>query len=220
MDADTLRKRIQGLLDATGKGPVTVSVQIGKGRDYLSNLLNGRKDSIGGDVIAALAMALDCSVEYLADPEVLDPRIPPGTGEVLIRIRGYVGADPDARVQFASGDAPNDLAERPPGASPNSVALYVNGPSMRGIADEGSLIFYEQTSSPPTPEMLSHVVVVETMDGNVLVKRLLRGSKRGLYDLESNSARKLEDVQLKWAAHIQSIVPPYQARRIIRKLAA
>jgi hypothetical protein len=64
--------------------------------------------------------------------------------------------------------------------------------------------------------MLGHVVVVEIDTDEVLVKRLLRGSRPGLYDLESIAGPTREDARLRWAAHITAIIPPFQARRIIR----
>lgn len=63
--------------------------------------------------------------------------------------------------------------------------------------------------------MLGHVVVVEVDTDEVLVKRLLRGSRAGVYDLESLAGPTRHDARLRWAAHITAIVPPYQARRII-----
>jgi hypothetical protein len=64
--------------------------------------------------------------------------------------------------------------------------------------------------------MLGHVVVVEVDTDEVLVKRLLRGSSPGLYDLESVAGPTRQDARLRWAAHITAIIPPFQARRIIR----
>ena len=43
----------------------------------------------------------------------------------------------------------------------------------------------------------------------------LRGSRPGLYDLESIAGPTRHDARLRWAAHITAIIPPYQARRII-----
>jgi hypothetical protein len=63
---------------------------------------------------------------------------------------------------------------------------------------------------------VAHVVVVELDTEEVLVKRLLRGSRAGLYDLESIAGPTRQDARLRWAAHITAIVPPFQARRIIR----
>jgi hypothetical protein len=64
--------------------------------------------------------------------------------------------------------------------------------------------------------MLGQIVVVETDGDEVLVKRLLRGSRAGRYDLESIVGPTRHDCALRWAAHITAIIPPYQARRIIR----
>jgi len=64
--------------------------------------------------------------------------------------------------------------------------------------------------------MLGHVVVVEVDTDEVLVKRLLRGSRAGLYDLESVAGPTRQDARLRWAAHITAIIPPFQARRIIQ----
>jgi hypothetical protein len=60
------------------------------------------------------------------------------------------------------------------------------------------------------------VVVVELDTEEVLVKRLLRGSRAGRYDLESIAGPTRQDARLRWAAHITAIIPPFQARRVIR----
>jgi hypothetical protein len=87
---------------------------------------------------------------------------------------------------------------------------------MRDVADDGALIYFEDQRTPPTPDMLGHVVVVEVDTDEVLVKRLLRGSRPGRYDLESLVGPTRRDARLRWAAHITAIIPPFQARRIIR----
>ena len=87
---------------------------------------------------------------------------------------------------------------------------------MRGVADDGALIYFEDQKTAPTADMLGHVVVVELDTEEVLVKRLLRGSRPGLYDLESIAGPTRQDARLRWAAHITAIIPPFQARRIIR----
>jgi len=133
-----------------------------------------------------------------------------------VAIVGMVGANPEGMVLFALGQEPTDLAPIPPGGTEKAAALRVSGHSMRGVADDGALIYFEDQRTPPTPDMLGHVVVVETDDDEVLVKRLLRGSRPGLYDLESVAGPTRQDARLRWAAHITAIIPPYQARRIIR----
>jgi transcriptional regulator with XRE-family HTH domain len=132
------------------------------------------------------------------------------------RIVGNVGANPDGLVLYATGQEPNDLVPLPPGGTDQAVALKVVGHSMRGVADDGSIIYFEDQRTPPTPDMLGHVVVIETDTDEVLVKRLLRGSRPGHFDLESVAGPTRHDARLRWAAHITAIIPPYQARRIIR----
>jgi phage repressor protein C with HTH and peptisase S24 domain len=133
----------------------------------------------------------------------------------LVRIIGTVGANPDGSIIHTTGQETGDAAPPPPSGGPESVALEVRGHSMRGLADDGALIYISDQRTPPTPDMLGHVVLVETEDGQVLVKRLLRGSEKGLFDLESLNGPTLHDQRLVWAAHVIAIVPPFEARRII-----
>lgn len=141
-------------------------------------------------------------------------------GETTVPILGFVAADPDGRVAFAHGQGAHDEAPVPPGGAPESVALEVRGTSMGDLAPEGSLIYFEDQRTPPTEDMLGNYVVAELDTGEVVVKRLLRGSAPGLYDLWSISAPLRQGVRVMWAAHITAIIPPRQARRIIRRTAA
>ncbi len=137
----------------------------------------------------------------------------------FVPIIGRVGANPDGLVLFATGQEPGDLAPIPPGGTEQARALLVVGHSMRGIADDGALIYFEDQKTAPSLDMLGHVVVVELDTEEVLVKRLLRGSRAGLYDLESIAGPTRQDARLRWAAHITAIIPPFQARKIIRSAA-
>ncbi|UTP38264.1 peptidase S24 [Phenylobacterium sp. LH3H17] len=134
----------------------------------------------------------------------------------MVPVIGRVGADTEGRVLFATGQEAGDLAPIPPGGTEKAVALLIVGHSMRGVADDGGLIYFEDQRTPPTPDMLGHMVVVETAGDEVLVKRLLRGSKAGRFDLESVVGDTRQNCKLRWAAHITAIIPPHQARRIIR----
>jgi transcriptional regulator with XRE-family HTH domain len=163
------------------------------------------------------ARAFGVSPEWLYDAA---GAMRPAGADGLVPVVGRVGANPDGTVLFAVGDDPRELAPIPPGGDEQARALRVVGHSMRGVADDGALIYFEDQRTPPTPDMLGHVVVVETVTDEVLVKRLLRGSKPGLYDLESVAGPMRQDARLRWAAHITAIIPPFQARRIIRSTAA
>ena len=140
----------------------------------------------------------------------------PGS-EPMVRIIGRVGADAEGAVIHTTGQEGFDMAPIPPGGSSAAVALEVVGHSMRAVAEDGSLIYFEDQRNPPTPDMLGYYCIVETEDGRVLFKRLLRGSAAGLYVLESQVGPPIEDVRLRWAAEPTAIIPPKQARRIIRR---
>jgi DNA-binding XRE family transcriptional regulator len=153
-------------------------------------------------------------------PEWLyDAQSPPSGGGAgsspQAAVIGRVGADPGGEVLLAGGQAPPEFAPLPPGGTERAVALRVTGHSMRGLADDGALIYFEDQRTPPSPDMLGQVVVVELETGEVLVKRLLRGAAPGRYDLESVAGPTRRDARLRWAAHITAIVPPWQARRIL-----
>ena len=158
------------------------------------------------------AAAFGVSAEWLYDAS--------GSAQVagaegLVPVIGNVGGNPDGTVLFATGQDPAELAPIPPGGTAQARALKVAGHSMRGVADDGALIYFEDQRTPPSPDMLGHVVVVETDTDEVLVKRLLRGSTSGRFDFESLAGPTRHDARLRWAAHITAIIPPYQARRII-----
>lgn len=159
------------------------------------------------------AAAFGVRPEWLYDAAgPMRPTPEPGYVPVI----GRVGANPEGLVLFATGQEGGDLAPIPPGGTEKAVAVKVVGHSMRGLADDGALIYFEDQRSAPSPDMLGEVVVLETDTDEVLVKRLLRGSRAGLYDLESVAGPTRRDARLRWAAHITAIIPPFQARRIIR----
>lgn len=137
--------------------------------------------------------------------------------EVMVRIIGLIGADTGGEIVYTTGQESWDMAPVPPGGTTDSVALEVKGHSMRAIAEDGSLIYFENQHTPPTPDMIGYPCVVETEDGRVLFKRLLKGSAPDLYDLESYNGPTLSDVRLVWAAEPTAIIPAKQARRVIRR---
>lgn len=84
---------------------------------------------------------------------------------------------------------------------------------VAGLAEDGALIYFEPPRPAPSRDMLGQVVVLETEAGEVLVRRLHTGARRGVYDLESLTGETRCDVALRWAAHITAIVPRRRARR-------
>lgn len=215
METGLLRARILERLEATGKKRIPVSVEIGRGRDYLSDFLNGKKDSLTADVLTRLAKALDCRLEYFLDPEAHDPALTVAPREPLVPIIGRVGADTEGSIIHTDGQLGYDMVPIPPGGTAKSVALEVVGNSMAWLVEDGGLVYFENQRTPPTEDMIGYYCIVELDDGRVLLKRLLRSALPGHYSLMSQVGPMIEEVRVVWAAEPIATVPPKQARQII-----
>lgn len=139
-------------------------------------------------------------------------------GEIVshtVPIVGLAGAAADGSVVWLDagnlGDAP-----MPPGGNERTVALEVRGESMRGIAENGWLIYYDDRREPLTDDLLGELCVVGLSDGRTLVKTPHRGRSAGRFDLESTNAGTLRDVEVEWAAAVTAIVPQRTARKLVR----
>lgn len=207
--------RIEERLRAVGISATRASKQAGLSEDAIRNmkraLENNERKGVSTRTISALAPVLQTTTSWLLDGIDSEGNAP------LVRIIGRVGANADDEIVMTSAHEAFDFTLPPPGGTSDSVALEVHGHSMRGFADDGALIYFEIQRTPPTADMLGHVSIVETEDGRVLLKRLLRGSGPGLYDLESSNGPTITDVRLRWAAEPTAIVPPKHAQKIIRR---
>lgn len=204
--------RIEARLAAVGISATAASVKAGLGQDAIRNMRRavetGDRKGVSASTLVALAPVLQTTASWLLE----------GRGDpdgAMVRVIGRVGADSSGEVVMTTADESWDLVPIAPGGSTDDSALEVVGHSMPWLARDGSLIYFRYQRTPPTPDMIGYPVVVETMDGRVLVKRLLRGSKPKLYDLESEGGVVMNDVAIAWAAEITAIIPPRQARRII-----
>lgn len=136
-----------------------------------------------------------------------------------VEIVGMAGADNEGQRVYGAGQGGLGWVERIPGATKFTVAVIVRGTSMMPYAADGSIVFYDDRRDPPTDDMLGEVVVVGLEDDRVLLKRLLRGSpnKPGHFDLESFNGERMPDQEVAWAAFVSAVIPPRQARKIIRE---
>lgn len=128
-------------------------------------------------------------------------------GRHIVQLIGYV--DDSSKVIFY--DAPNiqPLTELPPYVGINTVALEVRGGSMRGLADSGWLFFFDDERLPANRNhnLLGKLCVVSLKSGDILIRVLQLGRKRGRFDLESPTLPTLRDQQITWAARITWIRP-------------
>jgi hypothetical protein len=103
----------------------------------------------------------------------------------------------------------------PPGGRSDTLAIEALGESLRGIAPDGSLVYYEGGRAPPTADMEGELCVVGLADGRVLIKYLHSGREAGRYDLESAASPTLRGEHVTWASLVTAIIPGPQARRLI-----
>lgn len=112
-----------------------------------------------------------------------------------------------AAIDFYPREKLGDTSELPPGGGSHTVAVVVRGASMRGIADDDWLVFFDHERRPPTPDLLGKLCVVEIDDGTITLRVLQPGRKKGRYDLESLSAPTLRDRRVIWAARVTWLKP-------------
>lgn len=198
--ANKYEQRIKPLMEKRGMSNKSLSLAAGLGATYVRDLFSGSDPSVGK--LSAIARVLDVPLSYLA-----------GDADGISEIVGRVGADTEGVILFSEGHGGFGEVVRPSTVGTDAVAVEVFGHSMGRFLD-GSLIFYSEQKAPPTDNILGDVVVVGLADGRALVKRILRGSRPGLYDLESVNGPVLTDQEVQWVAEIETIVPPKHAKRL------
>ncbi|MCC2110948.1 MAG: helix-turn-helix domain-containing protein [Hyphomicrobiales bacterium] len=190
------KNRVRQALEKSGLTMKAASKKAGQGETFVRDMLErDRVPSI--DKFSALAEALGTSAA-----ELLEGGTP---AQRSIPLVGHVG---DGQALHAAIDeAPFGFVEAPPGVSADTtVAVEVRGNSMYPLLDRGDLIYYEKRGA--APELLvGKLCVVKLTDGRIFVKRLRRGSARGLYTLESLNGPPVEDVTVDWAARIDWMRP-------------
>lgn len=150
--------------------------------------------------IIALARELRLTIEQATGEPggVPSPRMVP--------IVGIVNAG-GSNIMRSGIDGGLGEVEAPEGSTPQTVAVEVRGNSMGGRLEDGDTVFYDDRREPVTADLIGRLCVCETVDGEVLVKKIASGSRPGLYHLISYNAEPMFDVKLVWAAKITNIRP-------------
>lgn len=176
---------IEQLAEATG---ISVS--------YLSRLATGDRNlSVKNLNKIAVALGVGAS-DLLTETVIPADQVP---------VVGYVGAGAENHY-YDGGQPPNDYVPMPPGGTDKTVAVEIRGDSLGSVFNNW-LVYYDEIHEPPSPDLLRKLCVVGLPDGRVLVKKLMRGSAPGLYNLESNFQSTIEDVTVEWAAPVRTMTP-------------
>jgi phage repressor protein C with HTH and peptisase S24 domain len=92
-------------------------------------------------------------------------------------------------------------------------AYEVTGDSMFPRYDDGDVIIVLNRPRP-LAELLNFEAVVITVDGDRYLKRIVEGSRRGIYDLESFNAPKMKNVKIAEAVEVHAVVRKGQWRKL------
>jgi hypothetical protein len=130
-------------------------------------------------------------------PEQPDPAIP------RVPVVGYVGAGSTAHFYDVDQGNLDDVVP-PEGSTPSTVAVEIRGESL-GTVFNRWIVFYDNIHRPVAPELIGELCVVGLADGRILIKQLQRGKTKGLFNLISSNDKPIQDVEIEWAARVDSI---------------
>lgn len=132
----------------------------------------------------------------------------------VVKVMGRIGAG--AEILVEGEDWPADglfEIEAPFPVPEGSIAFEVSGESMWPRYDPGDIIICWDTQSR-VDEVIGWEAAVKTTDGRRYLKRILRGSTKNTFDLESHNAPPIRGVHLLWVGAIQAVIRSGQWRKL------
>lgn len=169
-----------------------IVAQTGHTKSEVSEWVGGTR-RFNADVLAEFAKVIGCEPGDLLKM--------PGKNEALLV--GKVGAGAEI-IRFDEGTVLAGI-EPPPGLEACNAA-EITGDSQYPL-QEGWLIFYGAEHQGIPEECVGKLCIVGVKDGPTLLKTLKRGTRKGLWRLESWNAPPREDVKIEWAARVLDIRP-------------
>jgi hypothetical protein len=185
---------IEDGLKKPGKTQSGLARALSRAPSMVTDLLKGKRQLKAGE-ISRIA-------EYL---EVAAPSAGPREIEII----GLAGAGPSGEVSFSTSQGLLGTGPAPPGATDTTKAVEVRGKSMRGFADDGWLVYYDDEDRRAIEDdMIGRPCIVWLADGRVLIKAPYRNGD-GTFNLESYnpSIDTIRGVLVESAALVTAIVP-------------
>lgn len=131
----------------------------------------------------------------------------------IARVVGRIGAG--AEILVDGEDWPVDglyEIELPFPISDDVIAFEVEGESMWPRYDPGDIIIC-YAAPARIEEVIGFEAAVKTEDGRRFLKRVLYGSSKAIFDLESHNAPPIRGVHLVWMSPIHSVIRAGQWRK-------
>lgn len=169
-------------------------------------------------LIKEIASVLQTSQDWLlfgTGPEVISDVVEDDVGFGVVPVVGEIAAGGRIDVDSEQFSEAEPLFEiRVPFQVPSdAVALRINGDSMWPRYDPGDVIICYRYSQDPAP-LVGFEAAVGTPDGNRYLKRLIKGTEEGLYNLESHNAAVIRDVQIAWVSEVFGVVRAARWQRL------
>lgn len=171
-----------------------LSERTGISTSYLSRMESGARN-VSIKNLEKMAAALEISPSELVT----------GSDKRTAPMVGYVGAGAEAHL-FDHGQGPFGMVDAPDGSTDATVAVEIRGESLGSFFDRW-LVFYDDVRDPPTMDLVGKLCVIGLPDGRVLIKKLAKGSQRGLFTLLSQFESPIFDQVIMWAARVKDMRP-------------
>jgi phage repressor protein C with HTH and peptisase S24 domain len=127
----------------------------------------------------------------------------PSREKRFIPIKGYVGGGAIVDIFEEPGERQVEIP-----AEGDIEAFVVKGDSMRPRFLPGEIVLYDPDPAHSPAELVGQYAVVQTADGQTLIKILRKGSREDRYRLESFNADPIEDVEVSFARRYLGVLPP------------
>lgn len=194
LSLDDIIARIKAKIDERKTSPRAVSIEAGEGPEFLRDLFRGDNKKPSAMALVQVARALGTNASWL-----LEGRDEAETEPPTVPVAFYIGAG--AVVMAFDDQWDLEWVPVPPGDKDVKGAAIVKGTSQLPALREGDIVFWGEPSSDPDP-FLGLECVCSLSDGRQLVKRIIAGSKRGLYTLLSHNDEPILDVRIALAAPV------------------
>ncbi|MFC5509321.1 S24 family peptidase [Bosea massiliensis] len=132
-----------------------------------------------------------------------------------VPVVGVIGAGGTIETMSEQFDSSTPLyeIEVPFQLPPDALALEIRGDSMYPRYDNGDVIICRKFSED-IEVMIGREAAVATDIGNRYLKKVLKGTRPGLFDLESHNAPLMRDQRITWASPVNTVVRSGQWRAL------
>lgn len=190
VDIESIRDSLRKIMEHKGVKPTTLSLQVGRNRTLVKDLLEKSKDIQIG-TLTKLASALEVPLADLLSA----PRVP---------VAGYIGAGGTIVFEDVGHE---ETVLRPPGISGSLVALSVRGSSMLPKYRENDIIYIQRGHDGLLADYIGEDCAIRLKSGETYIKQLMLGSMPDRYTLLSLNASPMQDQEVEWATPVMFIMP-------------